>query len=74
MNNIPDALRSKRFATMVVGLLFYVAVAFVPDLEAHADQLIESTMVIIGLVIGGFSLQDAAAAYTSGKTKYDKPQ
>lgn len=67
----PDIFRSKRFWVMALGLLFSILVAYVPQLEAHADILIDSALVIVGLLIGGYSLQDAAAAYSSGKTKYD---
>ncbi|MHC4649062.1 MAG: hypothetical protein ACYTBJ_26720 [Planctomycetota bacterium] len=74
MNNLsmPTVLKSKRFVTMLFEALFILVVALVPDLEQYAAQLIEASVVVAGLLIGGYSLEDAAVAFRTGveKEKY----
>lgn len=67
--NMPGALRSKRFWTMVFEALFLVLVSIVPDLEAYAPELINASVIVAGLVIGGYAIEDAAVAYKSGTEK-----
>jgi uncharacterized membrane protein len=71
MNN--DVFKSKRFWSAVVGLVFLVAGAFHPEVEVNAEMFQEALLVIVGLLIGGYALEDAAAALKSGKRadKYD---
>jgi len=71
MEALQSLSRSKRFWTAVVGLFFMVGVELVPGLEENASQLQETALYIIGLLIGGYSLQDAAQSYRSGNSKYD---
>jgi hypothetical protein len=66
---IPGALKSKRFWTMLLEAMFLVAVSVVPELEVYAEQLIEASVIVAGLVIGGFSLEDAAVAFKAGEHK-----
>jgi hypothetical protein len=57
---------------MLFEALFILVVALVPDLEQYAAQLIEASVVVAGLLIGGYSLEDAAVAFRTGveKEKY----
>ena len=70
--NIPDVFRSKRFWTGLIGLVFMVAVEFFPELAENSDLLIDSTLVVVGLLIGGYTAVDVAQAIRTGKTKYDR--
>jgi len=37
-----------------------------PTLAAQADTLIPATLVLIGIAVGGFSIEDAASVYRTG--------
>lgn len=56
--------RSRRLWASFLGLLFMVLVQVVPGLAEHADTLQNAALILIGLLIGGFSLEDAVLAYT----------
>lgn len=71
MNVISNLSHSKRFWTGIIGVFMMLAVEAVPGLENNAAQLQEAILYIVGMLIGGFSLQDTAQAFTTGKTKYD---
>lgn len=70
--NIPDVFRSKRFWTGLIGLVFMVAVDFFPELSENSALLIDSTLVIVGLLIGGYTAVDVAQTIRTGTTKYDR--
>lgn len=71
MEGLQNLRRSKRFWTAVVGLFVMVAVEVVPGFADNAAQVQETVLVIIGLLVGGYTVQDAAAAIATGRTKYD---
>lgn len=71
LSNI-DLFKSRKFWSALLSLIFMVVVAFVPDLESHAAQLIDAALIVVSLVIGGFAIQDGAQAFVTGKTKYDR--
>ena len=79
MNNLnlskPELFKSRKFWTAIIGLLADVIVAFVPDLEPVRIELITSITVIVGLVIGGYGIEDAAIAFKTGvrNPKYNPP-
>ena len=66
---LPSLFKSKRFYVAVLDLAFMVLVAFVPRLPEQADILIPAALALIGLVIGGYTVQDAVSAY-KGENKY----
>jgi len=68
---IPDIFKSKRFWSALVGLVFMVVTAFVPDLEAQVDVIVPAVLIIVGMLIGGYSLEDAAARIKGTPSKYD---
>jgi len=77
MNNLPNVtlpgvLKSKRFWTMLFESAFLIVVSIVPELEEFAPQLIQASVIVAGVVIGGYSLEDAAVAFRAGseKSKY----
>lgn len=65
--------KSKRFWSAVVGLVLMIAINFVPDLEANADMLQETILVIVGLLIGGYTVVDVTQAAKGVPSKYDTP-
>lgn len=60
--SIPDLFRSKRWWSAVVGLVFMAAVHFVPALEPDAQLLTTAALIVVGLLIGGYSVEDAVTA------------
>lgn len=60
------------FISMLVGIVAAVLVSVVPQLEAVKPELITLLTVLIGLVIGAFGLERAAAAHASGQTQAEK--
>ena len=67
-----NAKKSKRFWVALLEFVFLVVIVYVPELEPHVPQLIEASVIVAGLLIGGFSLEDAATAFRAGveKEKY----
>lgn len=59
--NWTDIFRSKRFIAAFVGLLVMILVGLFPDLESSQDTIIEAVVVVVGVLIGGYSVQDAIA-------------
>lgn len=69
--SVPDLFRSKRWWSAVVGLVFMAAVHFIPALAADQDTLTKSALIIIGLLIGGYSVEDAVTATQQPSTGLD---
>ena len=67
-----EIFRSKRFWTALLGVVSMLLVAFVPELEAHVDTLTPGILAVVGLLIGGYTVQDSISAY-QGENKYLKP-
>ena len=63
--------KSKRFWSAVVGLVLMIAINFIPDLEVNADMLQDTILVIIGLLIGGYTVVDTMQAFKGVPSKYD---
>lgn len=49
-----------------------IAVALIPELEQIQAELITSLTVIAGILIGGYSVQDAVVSAKSGTSKYNE--
>lgn len=60
---LPNVLKSRRFWTGIIGVLMMALVQFVPGLTEHADVLTNAILILIGLLIGGYSLEDTAMAW-----------
>ena len=72
-NFTPNIFISKRFWTGVIGGLVMIAVALRPELAESAPQLQASILVIVMMIINGYSQQDKASA-EQGVNKYaDSP-
>ncbi len=64
---VPELFKSRRWWSGVVGLLFMGVVHFVPALVPDAELLTKSALVIVSLLIGGFSATDSAEAFAAKK-------
>ena len=59
---LPDILRSKRFWSALLGLLAMVIISVAPSLQEHIEILIPGVVGIIGILIGGYAVEDAVQA------------
>lgn len=59
--------KSRRFWSAVVGLVAMVVSGLVPELKQHIDVIVPGVVGIVGILIGGYSLEDFASARASGK-------
>lgn len=71
MINLPPALKSKRLWIAIVTAIVGVIIALVPELQDVQTELITALTVIAGVLIGGYSAQDAVVSAKSGTSKYD---
>jgi hypothetical protein len=69
---LPNILKSRRFWTGIVGVVMMVLVQIVPGIMEHADILTNAILILIGLLIGGYSLEDAVLAYTKPEATAQK--
>lgn len=63
MNNL---LHDQRFWAGLVGLIVIVVSSLHPELEDNLDHIAPAVVGIIGTMIGGFSLEHAAAKHKPG--------
>ena len=60
-----DLFKSKKFWTLIIGLVVMLLVSIVPELEQNSDKIIESLTLLVTVALGGFAVQDY------GKEKYN---
>ena len=58
-----EVLKSRRFITLVVGMLVMLVVAYVPQFGSIEDELVSNVTLLVGLLIAGYSLQDVAREF-----------
>jgi hypothetical protein len=63
MSNVPALLKSKRFWVSVLGLLTIIVSAFEPTLATKFNEIVPAVLIIVGFLVGGYSLEDAVTAY-----------
>lgn len=56
-------LNSKRFWSALVGLLVIVLSAYLPELRAHLDVIAPAVVGIIGVLVGGYTVEQTAQAW-----------
>lgn len=59
---LPELLKSKRFWVSAFGLLTIVVSAFEPHLAERFNEIVPAVLVIVGFLVGGYSLEDAVTA------------
>lgn len=65
-----EILKSKRFWSAVVGGILAVLVIIIPDLEPLQETLLNAIVILIGLLIGGYTIEGTVLAWR-GQTKYN---
>ena len=60
--NIPELLKSKRFYSAAIALGMMVVVNVVPELADNEGQLTNAIVIVVGLLITGYSVEDAIEA------------
>lgn len=70
---VPDLFREREFWTAIIGIAIAILVEFVPDLSPSDIAAIrEFALVVIGLLVGGWAVETAAAANRTGQTKKER--
>lgn len=62
MEYVPALLKSKRFWVSLLGLLVIIISAFEPHLAERFNEIVPAVLVIVGFLVGGYSLEDAVTA------------
>lgn len=70
----PKIFESKRFITLIVGLLFELVVLWIPGIEPYRAEMLEIGLIAMGAVIASFTGQDWIAAARGTATKYFDPK
>ena len=73
-HGIAKLIQSKRFWTMLLGLITTIVAALQPDLSENLDKLSPMIISIIGITVGGYSVQDAVREHANGKKGETKPK
>lgn len=64
-NNIKELINSKRFWTMIVGSVVLLIVNLVPALAPNSDELNKIILILVGALIGGYTVTDSVEANAS---------
>lgn len=65
--NVPALLKSRRFWVSLLGMIVIVISAFEPHLAARFEEITTSVLVIVGFLVGGYSVEDAVQTHADGK-------
>jgi hypothetical protein len=57
-----EVFKSRRFWSAVIGLIAIVVSGLVPELQEHIDIIVPGILGIVGVLIGGYSVEDAVNA------------
>jgi hypothetical protein len=60
---IPPLFKSKRFWSALVGIILLIVTELSPDLGSAFSGIQEHILLIIGLLIGGYAIEDAIEAW-----------
>lgn len=69
MNPFSELVKSKALWTMLLTAAISFLVSIVPALDAVRAQLLEVFLVLGSVLVGGFSLEAAAAAHGEAQVK-----
>ena len=62
MEYVPALLKSKRFWVSILGLIAILVSAYDPTLSTRFNEIVPAVLVIVGFLVGGYSLEDAVTA------------
>lgn len=65
--------KSKRFITTLVGMVVMIVSTLVPQLADQLDILAPTIVILVGVAVGGYSVQDAAREIASRREPTDNP-
>jgi hypothetical protein len=57
-------LKSRRFLVLIICVVLYAVASYVPALAVHIDNIGLILTLLGGLLIGGYSVEDAVAAWS----------
>lgn len=57
--------KSRRFWSMIVGLVVIVVSSIAPGLQEHLDTIAPAVVAIVGVLIGGYAAEDVMLARSS---------
>lgn len=57
-----EVLKSRRFWSAVIGLVAMIVTGLVPELQPHIDIIVPGIVGIVGILIGGYAIEDAVTA------------
>jgi hypothetical protein len=71
-----DIFKSRRFWSAVMAVVVMLVYNYLPDLEVDPDMLTQGLLAVVGVLLGGYALEDVVIAAKSGSraSKYDSPQ
>lgn len=69
MNPFSELAKSKAFWTMIFTSLISFLVSIVPALDTVQSQLLEVFLVVGSVLVGGFSVEAAAAAHGTAQAQ-----
>lgn len=64
-------LHSRKFLLAFVGLVLDILIAYNPDLLPMREELITAVTLIVGVLIGGITTEDAVTKHVEGKVKIE---
>lgn len=74
LENLPGLLKSKRFWVSLFGMLVIVISAFDPTLSARFNEIVPAVLVIVGFLVGGYTLEESVQSYSAAKVEAVKAQ
>lgn len=57
-----EIFRSRRFWSAVIGMIVLLLSSVAPELEEHLNVIAPTVLIIVGLLIGGYSAVDVVEA------------
>lgn len=72
--SVPELFKSKRFWSAVIGLVVLIASSLEPRLADHLNVIAPSIVAIVGMLVGGFTIEETTQVYSDGKVDAAKAQ
>ncbi len=71
-----DIWKSRRFWSSIMAIVVMLVYNYMPDLDVDPEVLTQGVLAIVGLLVGGFVVEDIVVAARSGTRadKYNAPQ